>query len=380
MKCNWCIVLIGKAGGAALFCWLAIATHAGTALTIPTGILPAGVIWTNQVGVVGGIPNVTTIYTNLNPGGYAVDHDNIQNALQSCPSNQVVYLNAGTYIVNGLVDFGRPYSPNGGVVLRGAGMGQTKLIFTNYAYFLICGTANFYNTPDASFATNWTAGYSQGSTNISIQSVLNAQGRPVVAGDLLFLTQEIDPNLVNPTGNEGALGSDVVLTDLYGQNCYQQQIVHVTSISGTNLTIWPPVYMTNIQSSLNPQAFWTGDAGVGIPLQKQMCGIENLTIDDGSCNNFVISFNHAYNCWVRNVEVTNSGVASVGFIRSAHCAVTGGYFHDCYSGGAITTYGINPNGSSDILIENNIFIKSHHPSCLAVETLVVWSLTIYAPT
>ncbi len=49
--------------------------------------------WTNP-GVVGGIPSRTTICATLNPGATAAQ---ISSAIASCPSGQVVFLNAGTY-------------------------------------------------------------------------------------------------------------------------------------------------------------------------------------------------------------------------------------------------------------------------------------------
>src|SRR5437773_5468357 len=69
-------------------------------------------------GVLGGIPIVNTIYTNLTanqtPG-------QINSAIASCPSNQVVRFSPGTYVFrNSIVVGGK-----NGVVLRGAGPGQT---------------------------------------------------------------------------------------------------------------------------------------------------------------------------------------------------------------------------------------------------------------
>src|SRR5438093_12635 len=60
-----------------------------------SGILSASraVDWSN-VGVPGGIPNRTTICATLNPGATA---SQIASAISSCPSGQVVKLNAGTY-------------------------------------------------------------------------------------------------------------------------------------------------------------------------------------------------------------------------------------------------------------------------------------------
>src|SRR6266404_8698252 len=48
--------------------------------------------WRN-VGIAGGIPTVNTVYTSFSPGASAAQ---INAAIQACPSNQVVFLNAGT--------------------------------------------------------------------------------------------------------------------------------------------------------------------------------------------------------------------------------------------------------------------------------------------
>src|SRR5882672_7541388 len=47
------------------------------------------VAWQGNVGVVGGIPTVTTIFTNLYPTG-GDDGDMVRVAMARCPSNQVV--------------------------------------------------------------------------------------------------------------------------------------------------------------------------------------------------------------------------------------------------------------------------------------------------
>src|SRR4051812_13009070 len=79
-------------------------------------IIPADrrVTWTPgvNVGVPGGIPNRTTIYQTLSPD---VSTAKIQAALDSCPSGQVVFLNAGTYNITATIKL------KSGVTLRGAG-------------------------------------------------------------------------------------------------------------------------------------------------------------------------------------------------------------------------------------------------------------------
>jgi len=60
--------------------------------------------WSNA-GIPGGIPNRTTLRATINAPTYGNGSTDattaIQNALNSCPANQVVYLPAGTYRING---------------------------------------------------------------------------------------------------------------------------------------------------------------------------------------------------------------------------------------------------------------------------------------
>src|SRR5713101_3865762 len=57
---------------------------------------------TTHAGVTGGIPARTTICSTLNPGVTAAQ---INSAIASCPANQVVFLNAGTYNLSAGIDF-----------------------------------------------------------------------------------------------------------------------------------------------------------------------------------------------------------------------------------------------------------------------------------
>jgi hypothetical protein len=339
----------------------------GAQLSIPAGRLPGGVIWTsNQVGVVGGIPNVTTIYTNLYPSNTYAD---IITAIGNCPSNQVVYLNAGTYIINNVINWGYAPAYRNGAVLRGAGMGKTILLLTNGAVSISGGISMMgFGYMSGSFtgnAMNWTGGYAQGTTNITIGSATNywSFGTPIKVGDMLWLTQEEDTNVVNLIGEEGAR---YVFLDARTNGCAQGNWVTITGIAnGTNLTIWPGVQMTNIQSSLQPQVLWpnTYDYGSGILHGVKMNGIEDMTVV-GSGNNadaINIVLNNTYNCWVKNVETTNSWYAGIQIWGSAHDTVQECYIHNVASGGASKSYGVNPATSSDCLIQNNIFDRVTAP-------------------
>src|SRR6266496_2289389 len=73
-----------------------------------------------QPGVIGGIPARTTIYKSLTTANTLAD---INSAIASCPSNQVVYLSAGTYNLAGNI-----LIQKAGVTLRGAGPNKTILV------------------------------------------------------------------------------------------------------------------------------------------------------------------------------------------------------------------------------------------------------------
>src|SRR5271163_3355720 len=105
---------------------LALVSQTAFGSMIPAGQTPTAnpIPWQGITGVEGGIPSVTTIYQTLSPGATV---SQINTALANCPSNQVVFLNAGTYNLSGQVLL----NGKSGVVLRGAGPTNTILIFAS---------------------------------------------------------------------------------------------------------------------------------------------------------------------------------------------------------------------------------------------------------
>src|SRR5262245_18249191 len=75
----------------------------------------------SQAGIEGGIAPRTTICATLNAGASA---SQINSAIASCPSNQVVQLGAGTFNLSSAINISRS-----NVTLRGQGM-STVLNFT----------------------------------------------------------------------------------------------------------------------------------------------------------------------------------------------------------------------------------------------------------
>jgi len=314
----------------------------------------------SSAGIPGGIPDRTTVCATLSAGASA---SQINSAISSCPDGQVVMLGAGTYNLSGGVSF----NGNSNVTLRGAGPMQTILVFTagtscNGASGDICLTSNpaWYSgssnvNPGGQDACNWTGGYAKGSTTITLSNC----GSAPPAGQMLILDQ------ANDTSDTGG----AMICDVPGQ-CRQntggnndgrvingvthslQQIVKIVNVSGSGtytVTISPGVYANNIRSSQSPGAWWPG--------QITMSGIEDLTVD-GSNNtgsHTGVSFYNCYECWMKNVRSLTGGNRNhVWLTQSARVVIRDSYFYGTQRG-AEESYGVEPNETSDDLIENNIF-------------------------
>src|SRR5882762_1528806 len=188
--------------------------------------------WT-QAGVPGGIPNRTTICATLNPGATAAQ---INSAIASCPSGQVVKLNAGTYALS----TGVVFNNKNNVTLRGAGPNQTFLIFSaGNSCGGLGGDLCFMNgdtnsSSDVRNVANWTAGYSVGATSITLGANTTGSTKPSV-GTMLILDQLDDADTDN--GAVWVCQKVNVCSQQGGVNQGrpgrgQTQMVRVTAISG----------------------------------------------------------------------------------------------------------------------------------------------------
>lgn len=318
-----------------------------------TGILDSSraINWAaNSAGVVGGIPNSrTTICSTLNPGATA---DQINTAIQNC-NNGVVQLNAGSYILStGII-----FNGKSNVTLRGAGPDST---FLKFASANSCDGHNadicvfgFSGCEDCGVSagniSNWTAGYAQGTTTITLSSTAG-----MAPGMMLQLSQANDAAdtggiWVNDTlgvgSIEGVCGPNAGAQKGYCQN----QVVTVTGISGNQVTISPGLYETNWRGSQSPRVWWTGSApSTGV-------GIEALSADNSAALAYsIISFHNTRNGWIRNVRTMNGTRNHVALWMSSHIEVRDSYFYGTQNA-ASQSYGIEPEFDSDSLVINNIF-------------------------
>jgi hypothetical protein len=306
-------------------------------------------------GVQGGIPNRTSICATLNPGAST---SQINSAIASCPSGGVVYLNAGTYDLSSGIDF----AGHSNVTLRGAGPDKTFLVFTGSgvgpypsADISIYGDYISQNSPQN--LTNWTGGYAQGSTSLTLGSTANLS-----VGRMIVLDQQDDSSdngtiYVCATKSCSSQGTSNI--ERPGRS--QVQFAMVTGINGNTVTISPGLYMPNWRASQNPQAYWP---------TKQVSGdgVEDISIDySGSSAMSGISIGAAYNCWVDNIRSLFGNGWHLTTWGASHISVVNSYFYGLHTYGTSVT-GVEDILSSAVLIENNIFQHMSQPEMSGVSS------------
>jgi len=355
-----------------------------------TGVIPAerNFAWNPGLMSKGGIPNRSTVCATLSPGA------NIQVALDSCPAGQVVQLSAGTYIVNNYL------LVHSGVTLRGAGAGQTVLVKTNGAKprtsnvvpgtkGILAPASNAYIVPDTqpiiivgpsrwpgpadSTARNLTGDGIAGSTSVTVANAHGfAPGHFVLLDELSKATwQSVPPgfpctgctvqqgdhaawNIHNPS-QPGDDGQDA-------KGWFSRfdrpinEIKEIASVSGNTITFTSPLsiaYRVSHGAQLTRYTA-TGSASTADSRHVVNAGVENLSLKGGSDGE--LRFENAAFSWAKNVEITQwlgEGVAIDGSFR---VEVRDSYIHQGSwpepGGGG---YAISSaNGSSEVLIENNI--------------------------
>lgn len=302
-------------------------------LSVPVSadIIPSSrrITWQGNVGVPGGIPNRTTICANLSSGASA---SQINSAISSCPSDQVVKLGSGTYSISSSIVL------KSNVTLRGNGPENTVIQYTgNSGSIITIGNGSRGGRVDI------TSGYTKGSNTLTLSS---ASGKDV--GDVLLIDQENDGGLVVDGGANGTC----TWCGAGGTRSLNQTAI-ITGKNGNTVTIEPPMIYT-FSAGLNPQA---DEVTGGV----SYAGVEDLKIinSPGDTNPSVIMYGAKYS-WLKNVEserpYKGSGGGRHGVMRYGfRNEIRDSYFHgnNYY---ASNSYGWELVwGSSFLLVENNIF-------------------------
>jgi hypothetical protein len=331
------------------------------------------------------IPNYTVncatqpTLTANSAGAASANAKAIQNSLASCDAtHNVVNIPAGTYYVAGIT-----FGSQGKQVLRGAGPNSTDLIMTASPgcsgiasgvcimppAFVYPGNPSVL-PPSGTRQCLWTAGYSQGTTSITLNSCPG--GSPPV-NEMLVLDQSNDLTdnggiyLCDSFTSSQSGGSPCTINDgastnadgrrIGGYTYSQKQIVTIQSVSGSGtgpftVTISPGVYFTNIRSGQNPGAWWPGT------IVNE--GLENVTIDGTALASNNIELVACYQCWVKNVRSIDAARAHVMLVSSANDVIRDSYFYQSQSHMEVS-YTVELEQDSSILVVNNIFQQVTNP-------------------
>lgn len=307
--------------------------------------------WSNA-GVVGGIPNRTSVYATVSPQSSTLDTANINNALKSCPSGQVVMLSAGTFQIQGVI------SIPSNVTLRGSGPQKTILNITGGKGLAVISFAG--PTPSWQLSYNTPQPIAQGCTKGSSLITLASAPLPEWSvGGLLWLTEANDESL--PVTANGGGGLCTWCGDGLGDQYDLGQVVRITSISGKTIGVDPPLN-TTYSTSLTPAAISVAGADGSSNQPVQNAGVEDLQVYDNNTGrnpNFAIM--GAYNCWIKDVESNYADGDHVEIDYSTHCSIVDSYFHDAFSHASGSTDAdiALRNYSTAILVQNNVLERLH---------------------
>ena len=262
----------------------------------------------------------------------------IQSALNACKANQVVQLSAGTYNIKG----GLTIPSN--VVLRGAGPKSTILNASGTGTgFIRFGSSP---TPVTSASIAITAGATAKSTSITLKS---ASG--VGVGSHLMVTQLNDPSYVSISTNngtctwcDGGIG--------WSGTRVQGQIVEVTGVSGSTVTITPALYLAYSRTPL----------ATPVTMGATNAGVEDLQVymnNTGFPTNFLMQ--GASYSWIKNVESNYTDGDHVQLHWSFRNEIRDSYFHDAFTHSAGSTDAdiFIADKTSGTLVENNALRRLH---------------------
>lgn len=246
--------------------------------------LPFQGSWNGIVGVSNGIPNRQTINTTLGPSATV---DQINSAIASCTSNQVVSVTAGSYTLSGA----NLNIANNGVTLRGdtnaSGIPTTIFVFDSTHNTVMQNAAwNADNPPDFSNITI-SSGDTRGSTSV----VLSATPTGLLPGTLMCISTPRNAPTID--GNPSSF-----FANWFGSSDNHPMAVFykVTNVSGNTVSFWPPINSDYISSLACKVHFRTFDK------QLVLSGIENIIFTNtaGVFAKDIISQQGNDQCWLKN--------------------------------------------------------------------------------
>lgn len=296
--------------------WLLLTCSLSHLPTCHADVIPPSRLynWGAYSGIAGGgnIPHVSTVYDDsdtdpMDPGygitdslesidntGATVVRTAFQNAINNCPSNQVIGVPAGTFLLVSSAETATLSWTGSGRVLRGRGPGVTTLVNAgNSGGYSTINIQNGSHDDDFSSATKYdisNTSLAKGDSNITT-SVNHA----FAVGDFVWMDQRTNTGYIFLAGNSGNCGFCSGRTS--EQRVYGQMSRVVAIPAANQITIEPPI-IGQYQSTNSPQIM----KAVGI---TQMNGIESLTFSNRSTATAQYWFHivGSANTWFTNVEI-----------------------------------------------------------------------------
>ena len=172
----------------------------------------------------------------------------INNAIAACGQHQYVLLGAGTFIVSNGITFGPIGNPVHNVTLRGSGPTKTIIRFTGAngcggTYSDICiNNSTQYSTfssqvlPGGTNSASWTSGYTQGTTQITLD---NVSGLAASSGSTIYTLTLDQPNdeagIPAPPNGATEIGTTVTITTTHPHGFSVGQSVYVDNVGLANI-------------------------------------------------------------------------------------------------------------------------------------------------
>jgi Pectate lyase superfamily protein len=284
--------------------------------------------------------------TGLAGNGTTNDGPAIQACINSAAANTAVYIPAGTYLINSTIRL------KSNVVLRGAGPTTQLNLGASGTLTTQAFSASTNITPATAYGANKPGYALSGAPKKGDTTVTIASGS-VNPGDWIAIMSDNDPSLVSVDGEDGHC-------DWCGDNTgyrVMQQIVQVTAVSGSTLTLSRPLYY-NLYTNPEYRIY---------NFLTQKAGYEDFHVtatgDIGSTQ--IILLQGCLYCWVKGVETqdtgSSSGSAHVEMDYTYGAEIRDGYYHDQRSGASGAGYGVYFQFvNSDAKVENNILRHNRH--------------------
>lgn len=301
-----------------------------------TSIIPATnrVDWVrgSTAGVIGGIPTGRTLAATISAGASAAT---INSTIAAAADGTYVQFPVHTF------NFGiDEIIGKSGVTLKGAPNDGTVFQFSDNG--IVGGSVKFLGNSAASTpSTNlYYPSLTAGASNIATI----AGGPAISVGKILLIIQDNEAERVQIYN--GATNKMIC------------ESARVMAVSGTNITIWPPLSLT-FQASLNP--LYVVRTGAYI----ERAALEDVVIEPEDDVSYPIYLAHAYSCWISNVTIRLNGSQAIYGFANLNCEVRHCFLDRAASSG--DGYGVNMDVESTFWegwnrpwIEDNIFDGQYH--------------------